>query len=342
MFMTSRFRLVSLMALAGMVSLGACAAGSSPSTGSAGASGNAGQSGSAGSGSAGSSSSAGSDGSAGSGSAGSGSAGSGSAGNGSAGAVGSAGASGSAGSGSAGSGSAGAGGSAGTTGAAGAGGGGTPPTGPFSCTEYFGAYLTMEWWNQNFEGQPGMDGSKWELKWHHHGHITEWAKPDSPFWSDTGDPNNDAMGAPIQSACTANAHAPDRIVFLALSWILTKEEDWIKNLNADVDNLVAKYPSAKRIELMTMIRCPMNKQCNPNAMYGAPDSDTNAGHQDCQVPDYADSAIAKVIAARPNLLALGPQFEMTACNPAHDGAHMTGADNKIAAQKMAAFYSARP
>ena len=205
---------------------------------------------------------------------------------------------------------------------------------------YIGAYLSMEWWNAGF--QDGVEDDKWQLKWHHHGHITEWAKADSPFWADEGNPNDDSQGSPIQSPCTANSNAPDRIVFLAITWALTTEEQWVESLKACVANLKAKYPSVKRVDLMTMIRCPNNMQCNPNQAYGEEDSDTNAGKQDCQVPAYADSAIAKVIAEDPTYLALGPQFEMTMCNPSHDGAHMTGTDNGIAADKIAEFYAAQP
>ena len=217
--------------------------------------------------------------------------------------------------------------------------------GPFTCSMYIGAYLSMEWWNEGF--QNGVDDSKWQLKWHHHGHITEWAKPDSPFWLDTGNPNDDSMGSPINSKCTQNSDKPDRIVFLALSWALTTEAGWTQALNADIANIKAKYPSAKRVDVMTMIRCPMNMQCNPKAVLGGIDSDTNAGVQDCQVPAFADAAIAKLIAANPGYVALGPQFESTMCNappdsPNHNGAHMTAADNKIAAMKMAAFYAAKP
>jgi len=224
---------------------------------------------------------------------------------------------------------------------AGSGGGTGLYQGPFSCTMYIGAYLSMEWWNAGFQTD-GVDDAKWQLKWHHHGHITEWAKPDSPFWADTGDPLNDAQGSPIESKCAQNSATPDRIVFLALSWVLTTEDEWTQNLNADIANIKAKYPSVKRVDVMTMIRCPMNMQCNPNAVIGGPDSDTNAGVQDCQVPAFADAAIAKLIAANPDYVALGPQFDMTMCNPAHNGAHMTGADNTITAMKMGAFYAAKP
>lgn len=245
--------------------------------------------------------------------------------------------------GSAGQATAGSGGASGGTAGGGGGSGGaglTPYNGPFTCSMYIGAYLSMEWWNAGFE--EGVDGDKWQLKWHHHGHITEWAKPDSPFWADTGNPNDDSQGSPIQSACKTNSTAPDRIVFLAITWALTTQEAWVKDLKASVANIKAKYPSVKRVDLMTMIRCPNNMQCNPNQMYGVADSDTNAQHQDCQVPKYADDAIAQVIAEDPGYVALGPQFEMTMCNPSHDGAHMTGADNGITADKIAAFYAAKP
>jgi hypothetical protein len=225
--------------------------------------------------------------------------------------------------------------------AAGSGGaGGTPYNGPFTCSMYIGAYLSMEWWNAGFEDK--VDGDKWQLKWHHHGHVTEWAKPDSPFWADSGNPNDDSQGSPIQSACKENSNAPDRIVFLAISWALTTKDAWVTALKADVANIKAKYPSVKHVDIMTMVRCPNNMQCNPNQQYGVEGSDTTAGMQDCQVMPYTDEAIAQVIAEDPSYLALGPQFEMTMCNPSHDGAHMTGTDNGITAQKIADFYNAKP
>lgn len=236
--------------------------------------------------------------------------------------------------------------SAGTGGSATAGSGGsagaasgTPPQGPFSCTTYIGAYLSMEWWNAGFEGK--VDNAKWQLKWHHHGHITEWRKADSPFWGDTGDPNNDEQGSPIQSACASNSSTPDRIVFLAIDWELETEADWIAGLNESIANIKAKYPSAKRVDVMTLVRCPNNMMCNPGADYG-PGANDSASRQDCYVPPYVDSAIQKVIAASPAYVALGPQPQMAMCNPSHDGAHMTGEGNQQAATDIAAFYSAQP
>lgn len=233
-------------------------------------------------------------------------------------------------------------------GAGGSGGGATsPPEGPFSCSMYIGAYLSMEWWNTNqFEGNAGdagkVDTTKWELKWHHHAHITEWRKPDSPFWGNTGNPMDDSQGSPIQSPCAQNPENPDRIVFLAIDWELITEQAWLQGLEESVANIHTKFPSAKRVDIVTLVRCPSaTPMCNPTAEYG-PGANDSAPRQDCYVPDYVDSAIAKVIAAHPSYLAAGPKLEMAECNPAHDGAHMTGAGNQQAAKDYAAYYLQHP
>ena len=228
--------------------------------------------------------------------------------------------------------------SGGAGGIAGAGGAAAASQGPFACTEYIGAYLSMEWWGTGFESNTGIDNAKWQLKWHHHGHVLEWAKPDSPFWANTGDPLNDASGAPIQSACASNSATPDRVVFLALSWELLNEDDWVAALNADIATIKLKLPSVKWIDLQTMVRCPNDMQCNPGAKYG-PGADTDATRQDCEVYPYVDSALAKVVAAHADFVGLGPQLSMAMCNPAHNGAHMTADGNKQAAVDMAAYYS---
>jgi hypothetical protein len=220
--------------------------------------------------------------------------------------------------------------------------GGPLPEGPFGCTMYMGAYLTMEWWNTGqFEGKAGdatkVNGDNWELKWHHHAHVSEWRKADSPFWSNEGNPMDDSQGAPIQSPCTTNPDKPDRVVFLAIDWELLTEDDWIAGLNACATNIKTKIPSAKRVDIVTLVRCPDNMMCNPTADYG-PGANDSAPRQDCYVPDYVDSAIAKVIAAQPAFLTAGPKLEMAMCNPSHDGAHMTGEGNQQAAKDYAAYY----
>lgn len=233
------------------------------------------------------------------------------------------------------------GGTAGAAGSPGGGGGVSPPTGPFTCTQYIGAYLSMEWWNQGYQQQPGIEDAKWQLKWHHHGTIGNWADPNSPFWSDEGDPQDDSKGAPLQSACTTNSKTPDRIVMLIIEWDLITKDDWVTQIEKIYTNLKTKYPSAKRIELMTTVRVAGNKMCNPDAEYG-PGANDSAGREDCYIPPYADAAIAQVIAAHPELLAAGPQIEAPTCGPTVNGPHL-GADNdKLTAKAIAAYYATRP
>jgi hypothetical protein len=219
--------------------------------------------------------------------------------------------------------------------------------GPFTCTEFIGAYMSMEWWGQGFEdklaakGVAGASGDTWQLKWHHHGYIQAWGDPNNPFWLDQGDPNDDAQGAPIQSPCVENSAAPDRIVFFAIDWEIEDEAGWITELNNDIAAIKLKRPSAKRIDIMPLVRCPGNTMCNPNADYG-PGANPVAGRQDCYVPPFVDSAIAAVIAQHPEIVAAGPVIEAPACRQPIDGAHLSNEGNQYVAQQMADFYAARP
>jgi hypothetical protein len=194
----------------------------------------------------------------------------------------------------------------------------------------------MEWWNSGFEQK--VDNAKWQLKWHHHGHVSEWSKPDSPFWANDGDPMDDTKGAPIQSKCAANSDTPDRVVFLMIDWELLTEKAWLDGMTAVIANVKAKLPSVKRVDIQNYVRCPNNMMCNPGANYG-PGADDSAAVQDCYVPDYEDSAYQKLVDADPTFVALGPKLQMAACNPAHNGAHMTAEGNTQAAVDMAAYYS---
>jgi hypothetical protein len=68
-----------------------------------------------------------------------------------------------------------------------------------------------------------------------------------------------------------------------------------------VKNLKDKYPSARRIELMTYVRAPMNKPCP-----GAPDYRSEIG------PDQ-DLAMAMIAAENPGLVTVAPKFEAASC-----------------------------
>jgi hypothetical protein len=210
----------------------------------------------------------------------------------------------------------------------------------FACTMYLGLLTTNEWYSQGFE-MGGVDGTKWELKYHHYGYVRTWADPNSPFWGETGDSFTLNQGSTIQSPCASNPLAPDRMVFAALDWEMGTKDEWVAALESALVTFKAKYPSLKWVDLMTLIRCPSNKMCNPNAMYGA-GANGSAGRQDCYIPDYEDAAIAEVAAKHPDFVGVGPKVEANACRNPVDGAHLSADTNKQAAKDVAMYYAMHP
>jgi hypothetical protein len=198
--------------------------------------------------------------------------------------------------------------------------------------------LSEDWYPLGFENI--VDGSKWQLKWHHYAFLANWGDPNSPFWADTGDPQNLTQGSPIVSPCTQNTHAPDRVVFLAIDWDLLTEQGWMDALEKDLATIKLKYPSVKWIDLMPMMRCPNNQHCNPMANYG-PGADADSTREDCYVPPYEDSAIAKVAAAHPDSVGIGPVLTAKAC-PSNGTTHYGAADNQIESNEVGAFYKVLP
>ena len=232
--------------------------------------------------------------------------------------------------------------SGGASGAVGSGGSGGAPVAQmnFVCSEYLGLLTTNEWYSQGFEAA-GVDGTKWELKYHHYGYVNTWADGASPFWGTTGNSFDLDQGSPLQSPCSASADTPDRLVFAALDWEMATEEAWVTALEKALVTFKAKYPSLRWIDVMTMIRCPGNTKCNPNANYG-PGANAVANRQDCYVPPFEDSAIAKVAANHPDFVGVGPKVEADACRNPVDGAHLSADTNKKAAQAIATYYAAHP
>ena len=212
-------------------------------------------------------------------------------------------------------------------------------TGPFSCTELIGLYSSGEWWDGGFADALGDLKSRWQGRFSHYGYTYEYAKPDSYAWSPTpvGGMNNVRLTAP----CAKNGEAPDRIVYQAWSWELTSESAWIESLEATVATIRAKRPSAKRIDIMTIIRCPQNGWCHADKPSLGPDTDHNSKKQDCHVPDYVDSALAKVAAHHPNLVSVTPKWEAVSCPIKIDGIHLHE-QNRPPAEAIANYYKAMP
>jgi hypothetical protein len=177
------------------------------------------------------------------------------------------------------------------------------PGGPYTCTLILGTNQTSEWFNAGFEML--VDGAKWELMHAHSAFVELWADPNDKIWSSA-----------IASRCTSNPTNPDRVIFLALSGgpggglSMYPVEKWLPLLEADVENIQARYPAVKRIELMSWVRGPHNGTCP-----GAPE------HRTVVYPGQ-DEAMAMVAAAHPGLVTVAPRWEARSCadfagNPPH-------------------------
>jgi hypothetical protein len=214
----------------------------------------------------------------------------------------------------------------------------TPPRGPFTCTELIGLYSSGEWWDGGFCNGLGDLKTRWQGRFSHYGYTYEYAKPDSYAWSPTnvGGVNNVRLTVP----CAQSGDAPDRIVYQAWSWELTSEKAWVDSLEAALATIRAKRPSAKRIDIMTIIRCPLNGWCHSDKPALGPNTDHDSKKQDCHVPEYVDSALAKVAANHPDLVSV-PRFEAVSCPTKIDGIHLHE-QNGPAAAFIAAYYKARP
>src|SRR4029079_7247070 len=151
--------------------------------------------------------------------------------------------------------------------------------------------------------------------------------------------------------CTKNSTAPDRVVFTAWSWELAYMQDkYVQTTIEAVRKCKKSYPSMKRMDLMTIVRCPgdeatmpSGKKCNPNAAIPpiAGVTDHNAGQQDCYVKPEVDKALDQVAAAFPGLVTVGKKFYSPACRSPVDGAHL-GNNNTQVAKDIANYYKTMP
>jgi hypothetical protein len=215
----------------------------------------------------------------------------------------------------------------------------SPSSGPFACTELIGLLSTGEWWDGGFFNELGDLKTRWQGRFSHYGYTYEYAKPDSYTWSATnaGGVNSVRLSAP----CAQKADAPDRIVYQAWSWELTSEKAWVDSLEAALATIRVKRPSARRIDIMTIVRCPGNGWCHSDKPALGPNTDHDATKQDCHVPEYVDAALARVAANHPDLVSVTPKFEAKSCAAKIDGIHLHE-QNGPAAAAIAAYYRSIP
>jgi hypothetical protein len=182
--------------------------------------------------------------------------------------------------------------------------------------------LTREWFEAGFEQNPGIANDRWQLKARQSGYITEWSNPNSDFWNH-----------PVQSPCANGSASPDHVVLTVLSWrpaCCTTQAQWEAQISSAVNNFKAKYTGLKRVDLMTVIRGPNNKECPLPAVAG----------ETVSMPPELDAAFAGVAAKFPNLVYVGPKIEAPSCEAFQGGGpHLTRAGNTEVAKAIAAHFA---
>ena len=213
----------------------------------------------------------------------------------------------------------------GTGGIAGIGGGGRggatagtggSATGPFVCNQLTGGKLTMEWFAAGFENV--VDNARWQVKWREDAYVEEWANAQSSFWT-----------AQVDSACASNTNAPDRLVFGAVSFKYKTQAEWRTGITQAVNNFKARWPSVRRIDLVTQIRGPNNMNCPTPPTAG----------ETIAVPPEQDAALADVAAAFPGFVFVGPEVEAHSCSEFQGGGpHLTTAGNMANMPVLANYF----
>jgi hypothetical protein len=189
-----------------------------------------------------------------------------------------------------------------------------------------------------------VDGTKFEARTKAHEYIETWPT-DTAVWTQPLSPAGPAPepgGTP--HACAQNSDAPDRVILIGYTdpneTAYHSEAAWEGALDKDIAAIQMHYPSAKSIELITMVRGPLMQggmtypggfNCDPALM------------EDIYQP-YTDQAMANEATKNPGLVVAGPKFYVGDCswfttNGAGRGPHFVpNGMPATEAQKIADYY----
>jgi hypothetical protein len=183
----------------------------------------------------------------------------------------------------------------------------------YRCNLVIGLPATAAWFDAGFEEL--VDDARWQALLRPHTFVEDWADPGNLAWSE-----------PLRSPCLERATEPERVLFFAADWRYKDESDWITGLTAAVNALRAHYPSAREIQLLSVLRAPGNVSC---------------GDAKSVVEPFVDRAIAAISARFEKLVRVGPRFEVPACDAFEKGGpELSVAGKKLVARLLAEHYAA--
>ncbi len=167
-----------------------------------------------------------------------------------------------------------------------------PPAQHFVCTLILGAFQTSQWFYGGFSA--GVETARWEIKSAHNNWTEKWADPQNAIWN-----------LPITSPCATGAATPDRVLLIVYKNMFgppIPPAVWEPEITKDVENIKTKYPSARRIELLTEVRAPNNQPCPGNSS------------RNIVIAPEIDAAIQSVADKSGGLVQVGPKYYVPDCS----------------------------
>ena len=195
--------------------------------------------------------------------------------------------------------------------------GSSPGSGPsssdFVCSWVLGIHTTQEWFVAGFENI--VDNARWECSGIEMAQFG-WANPNSTLWQ-----------SPIDSPCTTSSKTPDRIVFTGVDSVSTTVAEFLPQYVSVVNIIKTKFPSVKRIDLMTLARAPGDMEC-----IGANRSGSS------YIKPAQDEAIAMMVAMYPGFVFATPKWEVKSCSDFTLCPHITPQANMELAKTIGDYF----
>lgn len=158
-----------------------------------------------------------------------------------------------------------------------------------------------------------------------HHYIDSWANSDDSAWTTPLD---------IGHACAKDATTPDRVIFIVTyAPPYPPESTYQTDTTSIVQNIEAKYPTVKRIEIMTLVRSPGNVAT----------ACSSAANNEQSIPAAEDQGIAAVAADRAfaGLVFADPPLYVPSCSDfVTDKPQYTTAGAADIAKVYGAYYAA--
>ena len=185
----------------------------------------------------------------------------------------------------------------------------------FTCSWVLGITTTHEWYQAGFEQI--VDDARWQVTGVESAQFS-WANPNAGAWN-----------APIASPCTMNSKTPDRIVFEGVDSASTTVAQFLPQYVSVINIIKMRYPTVKRIDLMTLTRAPGDMEC-----VGANRSNSS------WIKPAQDEAIAMAVEMFPGFVFATPKFEVKSCKDFGLCPHISAAANALVAMENAQFFIA--